>query len=117
MMRKAIGLLAIMIVLSSCGAAVKYSAIQPGRSTGSTDMEIAVYGLDDFPPDNYTVLGLITIDDTMFTVNCGYDKVISIAVEKAREVGGDAVRILDIDEPDIISTCYRISAEIIMFND
>ena len=32
--------------------------------------------------------------------------------EKACSVGGDAILILDIQEPDFSSTCYRVTAEI-----
>ncbi|MEE9441658.1 MAG: hypothetical protein V3V99_03225 [candidate division Zixibacteria bacterium] len=67
-------------------------------------------------PTAYTVLGKLKMGDTGLSVNCSYDDLIRLAMKKACEVGGDAILITSIEEPNLWSSCYRIKADIIAFS-
>jgi len=61
---------------------------------------------------SYQKIAEYYVGDTGLTVNCGYDRMILKVKEKACLVGGDAVLIIDVQEPGSRSTCYRITADI-----
>lgn len=53
-------------------------------------------------------IGIFEIKDGGLTYDCDYDKVKSLAKQKARIFGGNSVKILEHKLPDNWSTCHRI---------
>lgn len=53
-------------------------------------------------------IGIFEIKDGGLTFDCDYDKVKSMAKQKARIFGGNSVKILEHKLPDTWSTCHRI---------
>ena len=66
-------------------------------------------------PQEYKIIGKVNVGEAGATLNCGYDDVINAAQKKARDVGGDALQIIEVRMPVIGSTCYTLLANIIMF--
>lgn len=80
--------------------------------------EIKVYFTNDFPNVPHKIIGSVNIGDTgLTTIGGDLESVINDAVEKGYELGGDAILIKNVKEPDWISTIYRIEADIIVWGE
>ena len=110
-------ILSIMFLLNSCAATVNYKAEMDARKAKPFGYRIEVFQKDEKPQKKYTILGIISIEDSGFTTDCSYDVVLKKAEEKAREVGADALEIIKVESPDFISSCYRIKALAIAFDN
>ncbi|MBI3617933.1 MAG: hypothetical protein HY210_06945 [Candidatus Omnitrophica bacterium] len=109
-------LLFFVLILSSCAPAIRYSASSETRSAKSADYSIQAFEENDPLPENAVSLGEMTLGDTGFTAfGCDFNSLLNRAEEKARAVGGDAVKIVMKKRPDILSSCYRIKVKIIAF--
>jgi len=104
------------LLISACAASVHFTPAADARAPKSPDSKIQVFGKDDSVKVRHTVLGLISIDDTGFTTDCAYDVVLAKAVQEARTVGADAIKIVQHERPDLWSSCHRIKALAIAFD-
>lgn len=107
-------LLLLVICLSACSPHVSIS-MYPGKSyeVVPDGIPIDVYRTTDMIRDNYEKIGEIRIGDTGFTTDCSLDKVTSDAMDKCRQMGGNAIIITKLKEPDEWSTCWRMQADVI----
>ncbi|RPE13215.1 hypothetical protein EGT74_06710 [Chitinophaga lutea] len=62
-------------------------------------------------------LGEIKIADGGFKVNCGYERTMEEARQKARAQGANVIKITSLKPPDAWSTCYRLKGDIFYFED
>ena len=112
--RVSIILIFLVLVMSSCtGPVVQYRQDVSDYKPKAPGTPIDIYGQDDNIPRDCKILGVVSIGDSGFSTNCDLPDVLAIAKEKAREAGGDAIQITSLRKPDIISTCYRITANIL----
>ena len=72
---------------------------------------------DSIRIDDYEFLATIQIKEKGFTVNCDYQTVKRLAVSKARELGGNCLRITEHKTPDKTSTCHRIKADVLRISN
>ena len=114
--RLALFFLALMLILSACSAKISSSLIKSYPPL-DYDLEVMVLGLNDEVPFEAEHIGTIRIGDSGFSTNCRYDVVIDLAKLEARKVGGDAIKIVKHNQPDVWSSCHRITAEILKLND
>ena len=75
-------------------------------------MDIKVYDLNVNAPADAVIVGTIKIGDTGFTVDYGYDVVLDKAKQKARELGGNAIKVIRHIPPGK-STCHRITVKVL----
>ncbi|GGB83942.1 hypothetical protein [Dyadobacter sediminis] len=75
--------------------------------------EVLVIELPDKAPESAESLGTIKIGDAGMSVQCSYSQVLGKAKEEARKAGGNAIRITAHKTPDFMSSCHRISAEVL----
>jgi hypothetical protein len=103
------------LFLTSCATQIDYTANSSGRLPRPADCNIEVY----FPgtPLNkpYKVMGSLVIGDTGFTVDCSQTTVLKQAREQGCKAGADAIVINEVKEPDWISLCFRIRANMLVF--
>jgi len=104
-----------LLFLCSCGVAVSLSPGTIPRTPKPSDYAIKVYQKTDTIQGKYTTIGLIGAGDSGFTLSCSYETVLNKTIEKAREIGADAIQIVKVDSPNIISSCYEIKALAIAF--
>ncbi len=106
-------LLGITVIFSSCAPKISTS-ISKNYGTLDSKMRVNVFDLNDSVPLNTEVLGYVKIGDTGFSTNCSWDVVIDKAKNEARQVGGNAIKIVDHRPPSLMgSTCHRIKAIIL----
>ena len=64
-------------------------------------------------PESATLVGAISINYNLFYQNCDYEKVIDKAESKAREIGGNMVKIIYHRPVNVgNSTCHKIKAKV-----
>ena len=62
-------------------------------------------------------LGVVKVTDRGFKTNCGYERTMDEAREKARAIGGNLLKITMLKPPDAWSTCYRLHADVFYVAD
>ncbi len=103
----------LALILIGCSPRVTTN-LQTSYDPLNEDEPVAVLGIGEPRPDNSVFLGTVSIGDTGFTMNGGsYDEVVSLAKERARQAGGNVLRITKHTAPDWVSTIHRIQAEIL----
>lgn len=109
----------ILLIVSSCTlSCAPYVTTAMFEEAGNPRDLIApvdVYIDEREIPRGATVIGQVHVGDTGFSVGCGYHAVLSIVKDKAREVGADAAYLARVLHPDILSTCYRITARLLQY--
>jgi hypothetical protein len=105
-----------LLFLCSCGVSVNLSPGTNPRAPKPVDYKIQVYQETDTIRVKYTVIGLISAGDSGFTLSCSYGTVLNKAIEKAREIGANAIQIVKVNSPNIISSCYEVKVLAIAYD-
>lgn len=75
--------------------------------------EVKVFEINEPTPPNAEKLGTVKIGDSGFSVNRNYATVLDMTKIEARKVGGNAVKITQHKLPDFVSSCHRITADVL----
>jgi len=75
--------------------------------------EVRIFEVNEPAPSNAEKLGTVRVGDSGFSVNCNYSTVLDMTIIEARKVGGNAVKITQHKLPDFLSTCHRITADVL----
>lgn len=102
----------LTIILFGCASIVSTTHTTYFPPTPTSE-PVTVYGLNDAIPANVKNIGTIKIGDSGFSVDCGWNQVIEKAKNECRKIGGNGIKLISVYEPDIISSCYRITAYIL----
>jgi len=78
--------------------------------------DVVVLDLQTPVPAGAEKIGTVKVGDTGFTMVCGWKTVIEKAKLEARKAGGNAIKITEHKTPDIISSCHRITADILLID-
>ncbi len=97
--------LASLMFLCSCGVSVNLSPGTTLRPPKPSDYKVQVFQKDDTVQVKHSVIGLISVEDSGFSVSCSYKSVFNNAIEKARAIGADAIQIVQVDTPGLFSSC------------
>ena len=96
------------LFLSSCSAVINES-ISKTYSYLPIDAKIAILEVKHNVPANAEKLGFISFGDSGFSTDCDYYSNLSKARKRAREIGANIVKINQVTEPSIVSSCYRMN--------
>ncbi len=103
------------LFIASCAPSINYTLIkESGTPKGLAD-RIDIYLDDQNIPRGVTVIGEVHVGDTGLSVGCGYNTALSLVKDQAREVGADAAYLVRVLKPDILSTCYRVTARLLQY--
>lgn len=118
-MKKIIPTIALLCLLASSCAPRAAIRLVGSREPVAQDEPVAVYELSMplYSEEELQFLGSVRIDDEGFTVNCRYAQVLALAVDAARKMGGNVVKITNHKYPDLWSTCHRIEADVLYARD
>jgi len=105
-----------VLLLTSCSAKLTSSLLKSYPPLHYQE-EVKVFSSNESVPSNAEKLGTVKIGDSGFSTNCNYSTVIDMAKVEARKVGGNALKITQHKQPDFLSTCHRISANILRIDD
>lgn len=98
------------LIYTSCGPAVKFIPSGSNKEPKTNNYQVLVLAPDNKLSNDCEIIGEISVHDSGISINCGFDVVLSNAIEQAKKVGADAIKIIEVKKPDMISTCYRIKA-------
>ncbi len=104
--------ISILIAFSSCSPKVS-TTLSKSYPPLDYKQEVIVFGLVEDAPSHSEVLGQVKVGDSGLSVKCGYEVVIDQAKLEARNVGGNAIKIIKHKNPGLWSSCHRITAQIL----
>jgi hypothetical protein len=111
-MKKLILLLPFFLIVS-CATSVSSKLANKSYQKLTEETVVLVLNKEDDLPTNSEFIGDVKVGDSGFTTDCGYNKVVSDAVNSARNAGANIIQINEIKKPSAFgSTCYRIKAKI-----
>lgn len=111
-MKKACTLFFLIAIISSCAPKVRTKITQKYEPLGYQE-EVVVIDMADARPASSESLGTLKVGDAGMSTKCNYAQVMEKAKEEARKAGGNAIKITEYKTPDFISSCHRITAEIL----
>jgi hypothetical protein len=121
-LRHSILVMAIVALQGACAPAVHYAPmtgqgqdVLPERSPRDPSAPVDIFRDSREIPRSAHTVGEVRVSDTGFSMGCGYDAVLSRILDRARAEGADAVYLAQVNEPDLLSTCYRITARLLVY--
>lgn len=115
-MQKSFLLFVSIIVFSACAPKIRTTLSQKYEPL-DYKQEVMVIELADVSPVSAELLGTLKIGDAGMSTKCNYAQVLEKAKEEARKVGGNAVKITEHKTPDFMSSCHRISAQVLRLDN
>jgi len=100
-----------LLSLNSCSPRISTSLSKNYAGLDKTQ-EVKVIDLSDDVPVHSELLGEVKVGDSGFTSHCDYETVLEAARQEARKAGGNALKIVKHQYPDVLSSCHRITASI-----
>lgn len=110
----------LIALLTGCQSAPRVIAELTEHYPARQADSVMVYELGDSVPAEAKVIGTVKVTDGGMTpaYNCLYGNMVSLAVKKTAESGGNALRIDQHKEPSVwTSTCHRIWGSMLLLPD
>ena len=109
-------LLAILLVGCAPKVATNIPVVYPPLGP---DEEVIIADPETSQPENAIHIGTISVSDKGYTANKfnSYDDVLNVLKDRARQVGGNVVRILHHGSPDANLSMHKVVAEILKVDD
>jgi hypothetical protein len=104
------------LIISGTLLSVLFTACSPKIATTVTrqqpalmeNQKVTIYRDNEQVPDDYEMLGTISVGDAGFTTHCDSLRMITLVKEKSREIGGNAVLITEHKRPSFWgSSCHQ----------
>jgi len=113
-MKKLITGLIFSLFIQGCSLSVSYMPKSSKLYTPkSSSFPIPVFQMNEDLPNNYKVIGSISVQNNMgMTAKCGYKDVIIAAQNQARDVGGDAIQVVQ-TIPDFTGICFSLIVNVL----
>jgi len=102
----------LTLLIYACAPKVKTTSLKKYEPLDYRQ-EVIIYGLQENKPEISELLGTVKVGDAGMTSKCGYNTVLEEARMAARKMGGNALKITSHKTPDFMSTCHRITAEVL----
>ena len=106
---KACGLLIVVLCFVQCSPKLRSSIQNPQPSLGD-EAEVIVLSLEDNQELKGIEVGELRASDNGLSKDCTYPQMIALLQEIARKNGANLIRLIKNKEPDMWSTCSRVSA-------
>ena len=108
-------LLLLMGCLLGCGYSQSYVQTGPVLASKPDDCDPKRVMPGESISQPFDVIGTFTLSDTAFSTRCDSTEMFMTNRRKACSVGADAIQYLTIDQPSIVSTCFRSKVNFIRF--
>lgn len=113
-------LLILSLIISGCASKMKIKGTVENslKPLANNESVVIIEENEIFPPDEKnTKIGTFEIKDGGLSLDCTYERVKTLARDRARSLGGNSVRITEHKLPDAWSTCHRIKFEVYRIED
>jgi hypothetical protein len=107
--------LLLMGCLVGCGYSQSYRQTGPALPPKPDDCDPKRVMPGESVSEPFEVIGTFSLGDTGFSTRCDSTQMFMTNRLKACAVGADAIQYLTIDQPSVISTCFRSKVNFIRF--
>ena len=111
-MRNNLLLFYFIVLLSSCAPRITTSLIKKGKPLSKTSI-VVVYDKNDTLPAATEKLGITKVNENASTSEFDYNSVVEIAKLEASKAGGNAIRIIKHQLPNLLNTGHKVYADIL----
>ena len=101
-----------VVVLCSCTPRITTSLIKKGKPLSKTSI-VVVYDKNDTLPAATVKLGITKVNENASTSEFDYNSVVEIAKLEASKAGGNAIRIIKHQLPNLLNTGHKVDADIL----
>ena len=114
-MKKNIFFMALIIAVAAVQGCARSQKVQVSSTRDSLpeNCPVTKYPLSAQRPEKYEVLATLKFGDKGFSVSCDRKTAEASMREEACKVGANAIIIVRENEPDLWSTCYRATAQLV----
>lgn len=105
----------LIIVMVSCSPKIK-SNLTNSQPELATDEEIAFLDLKHEVPQEVTKIGSLKFQDSGFSTDCSFNSILNRARIEARKNGANIVKVVEKKDPDLWSSCYRLTINLYKFD-
>lgn len=110
-----------LTVAASLAAALLIQGCAPSQRTTVTsardplpeDCQVRIYAPEETRPDQYEFLGTVKSGEKGLSIHCSKEEVREAMRVEACKAGANGVIIVKEKYPDVLSTCYRATAELV----
>ena len=104
----------LVIIATGCAPTIKRIGYNSNDYSGNLDnCNPSIVKNQNYNSAGYKKIGEIKIDDSGFSTNCEESDVLKILKDEACKCGADVINIIEEKRADLLSTCYRTTAELI----
>lgn len=107
----------LAVVVTACTPAITRVGYTDPGSAAVPDCEVIFKEGGSVDAAMGEVLGQIELDDTGFTIDCGEAEMLALLKNEACSIGANLVLLKEISPPDLMSSCYRVKADLIRLDD
>ncbi len=106
-----LALLLVMAAFQGCAPSEKVWVSSP-RDALPENCPVTLYGVNEQKPAKYESLGIIKLGEKGLSISCQRKDAEAEMQAEACKAGANAIIIVTEKEPDLLSTCYRATAEL-----
>ncbi|WP_031427106.1 hypothetical protein [Flavimarina sp. Hel_I_48] len=107
--------LILIVGFTSCSPKIKSNFTNP-QPTLASDEKVALLDIEHKLPKNPIKVGDLRFQDSGFSTDCSFNSLMNQARIEARKSGANIVKIVEKKEPNLWSSCYRLSIELYSYN-
>ncbi|MBD3314349.1 MAG: hypothetical protein GF344_01065 [Chitinivibrionales bacterium] len=108
----------ITLLSTGCGPSLKrLDYVEDEHSPRVGECSVVFKRDVEIRPEKGTVIGTMRVSDTGFSTRCHENEVLDILRTEACEIGADVVILRKIRQPDVLSSCYRVTADFVRLTD
>lgn len=98
------------VLFSSCGVSIKTN-FQEKKDKLSIENKVVFLDVHHKVPEGAKKIGEGKFGDTGLSVDCEFNSNLIKARKIARENGANIIKIIKVNNPDLLSSCYRMKIE------
>lgn len=115
---KLLKIIVICFLCLGCASTIKRSGYSiPSKQTHDYQAKVIVLRNASFLNINHTVIGKVHVGDSGVSLKCNEYYVLGILERDALDLNADIINITKEIQPNMVSSCYRVDAEFVKFND
>ncbi len=105
-------ILAIALMVQGCAPSQR-TTVTSAREPLPENCPVRIYAPEETRPDQYEFLGTVKSGEKGLSIHCSKEEVREVMRVEACKAGANGVIIVKEKYPDVLSTCYRATAELV----
>ena len=109
---KASIILMVLVLAMGCAPREKVN-VTSARAALPDNCPVTLYGVNEQKPTNYETLATIKFGEKGLSISCSRHEIEAEMRAQACKAGANAIIVVKEKNPDLLSTCYRATAELV----